>query len=145
MASEWYFTKNGQRHGPITSQQLKELAAKGELGPADLVWKEGMPQWVPASKVKGLMPSSAAVTSKPTSPSSPTATTKARTSKPVKKEAAPDIPSKSTGVATKTKSRRTELMYCSGVSRRSGNSREAGRPRRDAPDVPSESAADGIA
>jgi hypothetical protein len=59
MANEWHYTKNGQRFGPVSGQQLKELAAKGGIGPDDLVWKEGMPQWVPASKIKGLLPSSA--------------------------------------------------------------------------------------
>jgi antitoxin component YwqK of YwqJK toxin-antitoxin module len=103
MANEWYYVKNGQRCGPVSGQQLKELAAKGGIGPDDLVWKEGMSQWLPASKVKGLLPNSSAVTSKPTSPASPTATNKSRTTKPVKKEADPDIPNKSTGMATKTK------------------------------------------
>lgn len=65
MANEWHYTKNGQRFGPVSGQQLKELAAKGELGPADLVWKEGMKQWLPASKVKGLPPSSAPNTTQP--------------------------------------------------------------------------------
>jgi len=67
MANEWHYTKNGQRFGPVSGQQLKELAAKGQLGPNDLVWKEGMKQWLPASKVKGLLsgsaPTSAQVTS----------------------------------------------------------------------------------
>jgi hypothetical protein len=62
MANEWHYTKDGQRFGPVSGQQLKELAATGQLGPDDLVWKEGMKQWLPASKVKGLLPGPGATT-----------------------------------------------------------------------------------
>lgn len=54
MANEWYYTKSGQRFGPVSGQQLKELAAKGELGAGDLVWKAGMAQWMPAKSITGL-------------------------------------------------------------------------------------------
>lgn len=50
----WHYQKDGQQHGPVPSQQLKELAASGHLLPTDLIWKEGMSDWVPASKLKGL-------------------------------------------------------------------------------------------
>jgi len=42
--------------GPVPSQRLKELAASGELSPNDLVWKEGLAEWKPASTLKGLFP-----------------------------------------------------------------------------------------
>lgn len=109
MANEWHYSKNGKRFGPVSGQQLKELAAKGELGPADLVWKEGMPQWVPASKIKGLMPGSSAVTNKPASPTSTAVPAKSGT--PVKPSAktedthrdGSDLPKKTAVVSTRTK------------------------------------------
>ena len=52
--AQWYYSKNGQQHGPVSSKQLKDLAASGELQPTNLVWKEGMKQWVAAGSVKGL-------------------------------------------------------------------------------------------
>jgi TM2 domain-containing membrane protein YozV len=55
MASEWYYSHDGERHGPISTDQLKDLAAAGKLGPGDLVWKEGMDNWVPAGKLKNLL------------------------------------------------------------------------------------------
>jgi hypothetical protein len=56
MSSEWYLARGGQqRMGPLTSQQLKQMAAAGQVTGNDLVWKEGMAQWVPASQVKGLL------------------------------------------------------------------------------------------
>lgn len=56
MASEWYVGRNGQRSGPFSTEQLKELAATGGLVPSDLLWKEGLETWVPVTKVKGLLP-----------------------------------------------------------------------------------------
>jgi hypothetical protein len=54
MATEWFYTKDGEQLGPVSSKQPKQLAASGELLPSDLVWKEGAPDWKPASIIKGL-------------------------------------------------------------------------------------------
>ena len=54
MAIEWHYTQNGNQHGPVSSSELKQLAASGKLLPSDLVWKEGMDEWISASKVKDL-------------------------------------------------------------------------------------------
>jgi tetratricopeptide (TPR) repeat protein len=40
--------------GPVSSSELKGMAASGQLRPDDLVWADGMPDWMPASKLKGL-------------------------------------------------------------------------------------------
>lgn len=54
MATEWYYSRDEQRFGPVSVMELRELASSGDIEPADLVWKEGMSAWVPATKVKGL-------------------------------------------------------------------------------------------
>ena len=54
MASNWYYSKNGQKFGPISSTQLKSLAISGEIQSEDLVWKDGMEKWVKADRVKSL-------------------------------------------------------------------------------------------
>lgn len=54
MAAVWYYLKNGQRLGPVSAADLKNLATAGELVPDDPVWKEGMAGWEPARSVKGL-------------------------------------------------------------------------------------------
>jgi hypothetical protein len=56
MASQWFYARNGQRHGPVNSAQLTALAKSGQLSPADLIWKEGMTQWVPAGNSPQLFP-----------------------------------------------------------------------------------------
>lgn len=57
---EWYYTRNKEPCGPVNSTQLKELAAQGELLPTDLVWKDGMTEWVSAATLKSLFAQPAA-------------------------------------------------------------------------------------
>jgi len=54
--AEWYYGKNGERNGPFTVHQFKELAASGEIQPGTLIWKKGLKEWRKASSVKGLFP-----------------------------------------------------------------------------------------
>jgi hypothetical protein len=54
MASEWFYTLNGEKHGPVSSQELRRLAQAGTLSPTDLLWKEGMKEWCPASQARKL-------------------------------------------------------------------------------------------
>jgi hypothetical protein len=55
MAIEYFYTQNGQAAPtPVSAEQLRQLAASGQLLPTDMIWKEGMPLWVPASSLKGL-------------------------------------------------------------------------------------------
>ena len=58
--SQWFYRKDNQQQGPITQEQLAQLAAAGQLRPTDLVWREGMAQWQTASSVGGLFAPGAA-------------------------------------------------------------------------------------
>lgn len=53
---QWFFSTDGHRQGPYTSRELRAAADSGRLGPDDMVWKEGMPNWLKAKKIKGLFP-----------------------------------------------------------------------------------------
>lgn len=55
MAQGWYLGKGGNRSGPFTPQRLRQMAANGEIVATDLVWREGMADWVAASSVAGLL------------------------------------------------------------------------------------------
>lgn len=55
MANEWYYSHDGERHGPVAEEQIKEMAAVGRLRPDDLVWQAGMADWMAAGKVPGLL------------------------------------------------------------------------------------------
>ena len=56
MGADYHYSRDGQSFGPVPVEQLRELAAKGQLSANDLVWKEGMAEWVPAGRFKGLIP-----------------------------------------------------------------------------------------
>ena len=46
----WFYSSNGQQLGPVEEAQIRSLFAGGRIKPEDLVWAEGMPQWIPASQ-----------------------------------------------------------------------------------------------
>ncbi len=52
--AEWYYSNEGQRLGPVSFGEIKSQVGQGQLGPDDLVWREGWSDWVPASRVNGL-------------------------------------------------------------------------------------------
>jgi hypothetical protein len=54
MAAEWYYTTNKQQMGPVSWAELRELAEVGILKPHDMVWSEGMDEWVKAINQSGL-------------------------------------------------------------------------------------------
>jgi WD40 repeat protein len=54
MAKQWYYAKEGVEVGPVSAPELRDLAAKGHLLPADHVWAEGQKDWIAARKVRGL-------------------------------------------------------------------------------------------
>ena len=68
MSRQWYYAQRGQQLGPVTDQQLKQLADSGHLQPATLVWTKGMAAWNRAETIKGLIP---AALEPPPMPSSP--------------------------------------------------------------------------
>jgi hypothetical protein len=53
--STWFYAKGGQTHGPVSEGEFRNLINLGTVGPDDLVWKEGMPAWQPASATPGLV------------------------------------------------------------------------------------------
>ena len=46
MVAEWYYGVGNDQKGPVTQEQLSELARTGVLSPQGLVWKEGFSGWV---------------------------------------------------------------------------------------------------
>ncbi len=54
MSSQYWYTLNGQRLGPVSGGQLKELVAAGKLSRTDSICRDGKTTWVPAGSVKGL-------------------------------------------------------------------------------------------
>jgi len=58
---QWYYAKGGTQFGPVEDSELKARISAGEVGPADLVWREGMGDWTPAGQLAELRTVPAAV------------------------------------------------------------------------------------
>ena len=56
MSTDWYYSSNGKRVGPISESEIRTLAATGRITASDLVWETGQPNWIPAASVPGLFP-----------------------------------------------------------------------------------------
>jgi hypothetical protein len=57
--------------GPVSPAELKKLAANGQLLPTDMVWKDGLSEWVAAKNLKGLFVTPTIATPPPPPPPSP--------------------------------------------------------------------------
>jgi WD40 repeat protein len=51
----WHYSIGGNQNGPVSFEELKRLAAADQLGPSDLVWREGDNDWQPAGSVTDLL------------------------------------------------------------------------------------------
>jgi hypothetical protein len=52
---QWYYTKVGIKQGPVPESELLQKIRRGEIDGGNLVWKEGMPDWLPLSRVPELL------------------------------------------------------------------------------------------
>ena len=51
----WFYTRDGERCGPVTFTDLRARAKEATLNPRlDLVWTNGMDEWKPACEIDGL-------------------------------------------------------------------------------------------
>src|SRR5437773_8108720 len=55
MSEQWYYETGGAQTGPVDRKTLEILIAKNVISHKTLVWTEGMSEWLPASRVKGLV------------------------------------------------------------------------------------------
>ncbi len=52
----WHYEQQGERCAPVSLDELRNLAASGQIQPENLVWKRGMVEWTPARYIDGLFP-----------------------------------------------------------------------------------------
>jgi len=55
---QWWYARDDEQLGPLSPGELRRLAVSGGLAPTDLVWRDGMNEWAPAARIKGLFPES---------------------------------------------------------------------------------------
>jgi hypothetical protein len=54
MKMQWYYSNNATQMGPVAEAELRAMLASGKVNATDMVWQEGMKDWLPASSVPGL-------------------------------------------------------------------------------------------
>jgi hypothetical protein len=82
----WYAYRDGVQSRPLQREALRAMLRAGELRPGDFVWREGWPEWRPASAAPELAPAFAPPPAPPPAPEAPPAPTSA----PLEPEPAPD-------------------------------------------------------
>lgn len=51
----WFYSREGERIGPVTFSELQIKAKESALNPRlDMVWTQGMAEWKPAGEIEGL-------------------------------------------------------------------------------------------
>lgn len=46
----WHVAIDGQQQGVMSEDEVRRMVASGRLKPTDLIWREGMAEWLPASQ-----------------------------------------------------------------------------------------------
>jgi uncharacterized RDD family membrane protein YckC/DNA-directed RNA polymerase subunit RPC12/RpoP len=54
----WHYVEQGQQIGPVSDEQLTELARAGKINDDTQVWREGLADWLPYRSVKAELSSS---------------------------------------------------------------------------------------
>jgi hypothetical protein len=67
-SSLWCYVQHEQSVGPVPEEQLRAMFASGELSWDTLVWREGMPEWLPARQIQDLVGAPSLPTPTPTEP-----------------------------------------------------------------------------
>lgn len=54
---QWYYiNKKYEEDGPVSSDELQEMATNGDINRGTYVWTAELEEWIPASKIGGLFP-----------------------------------------------------------------------------------------
>ena len=64
--NEWFYSKGGAQEGPFHEAEMRSRITSGQVSKRDLVWREGMAEWLPLAQVAEL--SAAPVTGAEASP-----------------------------------------------------------------------------
>lgn len=51
MNSQWFYALHGQQAGPVDEDELRSLIRQGVVHDQTLIWRDGMPDWLPLAQV----------------------------------------------------------------------------------------------
>ncbi len=84
---QWYYSNEGQRSGPVTTEEIRSLVVRGVVKPSTLLWNQNMPNWAPLPQVAEFAPPPATptrvATPPPATPSTAVASTPAPAPSPI--------------------------------------------------------------
>lgn len=89
---QWYYSKNGTQLGPIGTEEIQSKLASAEIAQSDLIWKDGMADWLPAGQISELRTAAPASTVAIVQPVAPAETSPYHP--PVAVQSAPQVPTK---------------------------------------------------
>ncbi len=72
--ADWFYGKDNAQHGPVLDSEIRDLLSSGQITPQTIVWREGMPDWIPLANVpdfQGTVQPPYAAAQPPASPYSP--------------------------------------------------------------------------
>jgi hypothetical protein len=69
--AQWFYSRGNAQAGPVGEAELRRMAQAGELPPATLVWRAGMPQWQPAWQATDFFPAAVSEVPPPLPPTMP--------------------------------------------------------------------------
>jgi ubiquitin-protein ligase len=72
-SDNWFVARGDEELGPFSVFELKEMGLAGKIEPTDEVRKEGMPNRIPVTRVKGLLPAADTLVSQSTETAAKTA------------------------------------------------------------------------
>lgn len=52
---QWYYLSegaHGKQQGPVSQETIQQWIASGNIAPQSMVWRQGMPDWLPAGQTK---------------------------------------------------------------------------------------------
>jgi hypothetical protein len=61
-APGWFYAQGSSQNGPVLLVELQRMIDSGVIGPTTLVWRSGLPNWLPAHQAPELRPPGSAVT-----------------------------------------------------------------------------------
>ncbi|HEX9641481.1 MAG TPA: DUF4339 domain-containing protein, partial [Candidatus Krumholzibacteria bacterium] len=121
----WFYVKDGQQHSVPALADLVAALESGEIDAATVIWRQGLPEWLPAGSVEELTWFFAGDTRPPAEQESPAesraeTTDPTRSAAPVAGEAGFHAPPPLPGSAAGSVSRRLEFGASLPVSRKPG-------------------------
>jgi len=57
----WYYSTNGEKHGPMDEPAFAQLISTGVITPDTLVWKDGLANWTPLRQANSPIPTTTSV------------------------------------------------------------------------------------